>query len=62
MNDLFEGERDAYHEAIDKLNSFDSYLDADNYIKNNLVDKYCWDLENSSAVRFMELIERRYLS
>ncbi len=62
MNDLFEGERDAFHQSIEKLNSFDSYLDADNYIKNNLVDKYNWDLESSSAVRFMELVERRYLS
>lgn len=62
MNDLFEGERNAYHESIDQLNSFDSYLDADNYIKNNLVGKYNWDLESSSAVRFMELVERRYLS
>ncbi|MFT7614394.1 MAG: hypothetical protein ACI9J3_003376 [Parvicellaceae bacterium] len=62
MNDLFQGERDAFHESISELDSFDSYLDADNYIKNNLVNKYGWDLENPSAVRFMELVERRHLS
>ena len=62
MNDLFEGERDAFHQSIAELDGFDSYLDADNYIKNNLVNKYDWDLENPSAVRFMELVERRYLS
>ena len=62
MNDLFQGERDAFHESIAHLDKFDSYLDADNYIKNNLVAKYGWDMENSSAVRFMEMVERRYLS
>ena len=62
MNDLFEGERDEFHNSIAELNKFDSFLDADNYIRNNLVAKYNWDMESASAVRFMELIERRYLS
>ena len=62
MNDLFEGERDEFHNSIAELNKFDSFLDADNYIRNNLVAKYKWDMESASAVRFMELIERRYLS
>ena len=62
MNDLFEGERDEFHNSIAELNKFDSFLDADNYIRNNLVSKYNWDMESASAVRFMELIERRYLS
>lgn len=61
MNDLFEGERDQFHHSLDELNKFDSFLDADNYIKNNLMVKYNWDMENKSVVRFMELVERRYL-
>ena len=61
MNDLFEGERDEFHNSLSDLNKFDSFLDADNYIKNNLMVKYNWDMENTSVVRFMELVERRYL-
>jgi hypothetical protein len=61
MNDLFEGERDEFHNSLSELNKFDSFLDADNYIKNNLMVKYNWDMENQSVVRFMELVERRYL-
>jgi hypothetical protein len=61
MNDLFEGERDEFHNSLSELNKFDSFLDADNYIKNNLMVKYNWDMENTSVVRFMELVERRYL-
>jgi len=62
MNDLFEGERDEFHHSMGELNKFDSFLDADNYIRNNLMAKYSWDMESPSAIRFMELIERRYLS
>jgi hypothetical protein len=62
MNDLFKGERDEFHHSMGELNKFDSFLDADNYIRNNLMAKYSWDMESPSAIRFMELIERRYLS
>ena len=62
MNDLFDGERDEFHNSLGELNKFDSFLDADNYIRNNLMSKYSWDMESPSAIRFMELIERRYLS
>ena len=62
MNDLFEGERDEFHNSLSELNKFDSFLDADNYIKNNLMVKYNWDMENTSVVRLMELVERRYLA
>lgn len=61
MNDLFQGERDAFHQSLDYLNSLSTFLEADDYINNNLVAKYSWDLESISAVRFMELVERRYL-
>ena len=62
INDLFDGERDEFHNSLGELIKFDSFLDADNYIRNNLMSKYSWDMESPSAIRFMELIERRYLS
>lgn len=62
MNDLFEGERDAFYNAVNHLNNLSNYIEADDYIQNSLVKKYQWDLEGSSALRFIELVERRYLA
>ena len=59
MNDLFEGENEAYNEAIQKLNSFSSADDAKNYLLS-LGTKYDWDPESESVIQFCELVERRY--
>lgn len=59
MNDLFEGENNAYNDAIDKLNNFSSMDDAKNYLLS-LGTKYGWDLDHSSVSQFTELVERRY--
>ena len=59
MNDLFEGENNYYKEAINNLNSFSSFIEADEYI-NNLKIRHNWDLGSSTLKEFVDLIERRY--
>jgi DNA repair ATPase RecN len=58
---LFNNDKDAYTEAMVKLNSYASYLEADDFINNQLKNKYDWDKETVHIVKFIDLVERRYL-
>ncbi len=61
INDLFAGEKENYDGALEKLNGFDNYIEADDYMRNQLISKYEWDQDQKSVRTFMELVERRYL-
>lgn len=60
MNDLFEGENDKYKIAIDKINNFSIFDEANKYVKE-LELEYSWDMDSSSAKKFIELISRRFI-
>ncbi len=60
MNDLFEGENEAYKSALQQLNDFGSMQEASTYLQE-LEAKYHWDAEHKSTVQFKDLVERRYL-
>lgn len=59
MNDLFEGENNLYKEAINALNNFKSYFEADEYI-HVLSSRHNWDSTSKSVKDLIELVERRY--
>lgn len=59
MNELFEGENNLYKEAINALNNFASYFEADEYI-NVLRSRHNWDTTSKSVKDFIEIVERRY--
>lgn len=59
MNDLFEGENNHYNEAINNLNNFASFIEADEYI-NTLKARHNWENTSNTVKEFVELIERRY--
>lgn len=59
MNDLFDGENNLYKEALDSLNSFQSFIEADEYM-NVLRARHNWDSTSKSVKDFIELVERRY--
>lgn len=61
INNLFDGDKEAYDEAIAFLNSCTGFLEADDYIQNRLRQKYNWDEETVSVIKFMDLVERRYI-
>ena len=58
---LFNNEKDVYAEALVMLNSCASFLEADDYIQNQLIKKYNWDDETVHVIKFIDLVERRYL-
>jgi len=60
MNDLFEGENGTFNEALEQLNSFSSYLEAEDYMNNVLSNKYNWDSTSKSVKNFSLLVKRRY--
>lgn len=59
---LFNGNKTAYSEAIEKLNSCASFLVADDFIQNQLKKTYEWNDETVQVIKFTELVERRYLA
>ncbi len=61
IKNLFENDKEAYNEAVLKLNSCASFIEADDYIQNVLMDKFKWDENTVHVIKFIELIERRYL-
>ena len=57
---LFNGETNAYNEAINKLNCFSELDQAMVYFKKELAKEYEWNLKSNQVKRFIKLIERRY--
>ena len=60
ISQMFDGDKTAYDEAIDFLNTAASGKDAQLKL-NELTTIYKWDLEDKSIIKFIELVERRYL-
>lgn len=61
MNDLFGGEKEAYDAALDKLNSFDSIIEAKAFLTSEVENKYDWKEDSSSVQQFVTLLERKFL-
>lgn len=59
MNDLFEGENNHYKEALNMLNNFSDYSQANVYVET-LRTKHSWDESSNTVKEFVELIQRRY--
>ena len=60
INELFEGNMKEYNVAVDQVNNFSSFSEAESYLAN-LKDMYKWDVENPVATQFTELVERKFL-
>ncbi len=62
IKNLFGNDKEAYLNAVTKLDSCASFLEADDYIHNKLIEKFNWDENTVHVIKFIELVERRYLS
>lgn len=60
LKDLFKNNVNEYNEALEKLNNFDNYADAEDYFQE-LKSKYSWDPESKSFIGLADLLNRRYL-
>ena len=60
VRDLFNGYSLAYSEAIEILNRFNNYEDADKFLTNNYIVKNNWDSKPGTKEKFYDLLKRRY--
>ncbi len=60
VKDLFNGYSLAYSEAIDILNRFSSFEEAENYLKSNYSVKNNWADKPVTTAKFYELLRRRF--
>jgi len=60
IKDLFNGYNLAYNEAIDILNRFSTFDEADHFLKTNYAVKNHWDTKQATVDKFYGLLERRY--
>lgn len=60
MNELFEGENNAYKEALDMLNRLSDTADAEQYLAA-LAQRYRWENHGKTEKKFRELVARKFL-
>ncbi|HVW98442.1 MAG TPA: hypothetical protein VHA56_20925 [Mucilaginibacter sp.] len=60
VKDLFNGYNLAYSEAIEILNRFTTFEEAQRFLKTNYVTKNNWEGKAATAEKFYALLKRRY--
>jgi hypothetical protein len=60
IKDLFNGYSLAYSEAIEIVNRFNTYEEAERFLKTNYVAKNNWEGKAATAEKFYALLKRRY--
>jgi hypothetical protein len=60
VKDLFNGYSLAYSEAIEIVNRFTSFEEADRFLKTNYVVKNNWEGKKATSDKFYALLKRRY--
>lgn len=59
MNELFEGENNAYKEALDMLNRLNASAEAEHYL-DALAARYGWGEHAKTEKKFRELVSRKF--
>jgi hypothetical protein len=60
IKDLFNGYSLAYSEAIEILNRFNTFEEANRFLTKNYTAKNNWDSKPETAEKFYALLKRRY--
>lgn len=60
IKDLFNGYSLAYSEAIELLNRFETFDDADRFLKTNYADKNNWETKQASVEKLYAILRKRY--
>jgi hypothetical protein len=60
VKDLFNGYNLAYSEAIEILNRFNTFEEAQRFLRTNYVTKNNWEGKQATADKFYALLRRRY--
>lgn len=60
IKDLFNGYSLAYSEAIELLNRYESFADADQFLQNNYSDKNNWHNKPDTVEKLYAILRKRY--
>jgi len=60
IKDLFNGYNLAYSEAIDILNRYSSFAEAEDFLRTNYATKNNWETKEPTVEKFYGLLRRRY--
>ncbi|GAA4339854.1 hypothetical protein GCM10023149_50840 [Mucilaginibacter gynuensis] len=60
VKDLFNGYSLAYSEAVEILNRFNNFEEAERFLNSNYVAKNNWDAKPQTSEKFFNLLRRRY--
>lgn len=63
LNELFKGDKNAFDDTIDKLNSMTNFENARLYLCEHIIPKYNWVAadKEESVNKFIKIVSRRYL-
>ena len=60
-NELFDGNMESFNRALNELNHIDSLEGANLFINAQLKERFNWNDESEITLRFLNLVERRFL-
>ena len=61
VNSLFDYNQSDFNRILNELNSFETEIEAKNYIQNSIKTKYNWIGKEDVEERFILLVERKFL-
>jgi len=61
ISELFENDADAFEKSVATINDYTSFIEADDYLQNNLKPRFGWESNSTSAKEFAQLVSRRFL-
>lgn len=60
VRELFSGNHDAYHSALEKLEQCDSLETAQAILNRDYIGKYNWNMEGEEVSEFMDILIKRF--
>lgn len=60
INELFDGNLEAYNECINTLNAFSNYPEAELYIEQTMIPKFEWKKESGVFQSLLFLVQRKF--
>jgi hypothetical protein len=60
IKELFQGNLETYENALSRLDNFNSWEEANEFIEEKVAPENNWDISKSSVAEFTDIVERRY--
>lgn len=62
VNELFNGNKTAFHETVSHVNNASDYDEAIAYLDQSIKYHYQWDEDSETVAHFLELVYRRFMN